>query len=54
MSEVGRLRKFGEMAVCVCIITVLAVVTLTACVLLRPIGMLIERSAARERRMAAP
>ena len=45
-----RLRYLGEMTVCVCIIGTLAVVTLTACILLRPVGMLIERSAAKERK----
>jgi hypothetical protein len=50
MNKLCRLREFGEMTVCVGIIGVLAVVTLTVCVLLRPIGIIIERSAAKERK----
>jgi hypothetical protein len=48
--NMATIRDCGEMAVCVCVITALAAVTITACILLRPIGILIERSAARERR----
>lgn len=50
VSLLCRLRHLGEMIVCVCIITTMAVVTLTACLLLRPVGILIERSAAKERK----
>ena len=50
----GVLRERAEYAVAVAIIGVLACVTLGACLLLRPIGILIERSAAKEKRRRSP
>jgi len=50
----GVLRERAEYAVAVAIIVVLACVTLGACLLLRPIGILIERSAAKEKRRRSP
>ena len=50
----GVLRDRAEYAVAVAIIIVLAVITIGSCVILRPIGILIERSAAKEKRLHSP
>ena len=50
----GVVRDRAEYAAVICIILVLTIITVGACLVLRPIGILIERSAAKAKRRLSP